>query len=157
MSDQDADARPVGLITTEDAKRPVGRPTAYREEYCERVIALGRLGKSKAQIAADLDVTRNTLKNWAAEHPEFLTAMERAEDLAIAWWEDSGQAGMFVRGFNAALWSRSMAARFPADYREERRMELTGAGGVPLAQPSVRITFPTNAPGESAPDAGESG
>jgi hypothetical protein len=36
---------------------PAGRPTEYRIEFRDTVIALGREGKSKAQIAAALDVS----------------------------------------------------------------------------------------------------
>ncbi len=112
----------------------IGRPTDYLPEYCERVVELGRQGKSQAQIAADLDVCRNTLKNWAAAHPEFLTAITRARDLSLAWWEDKAQNGLETSGFNASLWSRSMAARFPDDYTERKQTELTGRGGGPVEQ-----------------------
>lgn len=109
-----------------------GRPSDYRPEYCEQVIQLGRAGKSKAQIAAELDVCRNTLDNWAGTHPEFLNALTRARDFAQAWWEDKAQTGLEQSGFNASLWSRSMAARFPDDYTERQKRELTGANGGPV-------------------------
>lgn len=111
-----------------------GRPTDYRPEHCEAVIELGRQGKSKAQIAAALDVCRNTLDNWAATHAEFLSALTRARDLSLAWWEDKAQAGIESSGFNASLWSRSMAARFPDDYTERKQTELTGKNGGPVEQ-----------------------
>lgn len=113
---------------------PGGRPTDYLPEYCEQVIELGRQGKSKAQIAAALDVARMTLDNWAAVHPEFLDAITRARDLSMAWWEDKGQGGLDTSGFNASLWSRSMAARFPDDYTERQKRELTGKDGGPVQQ-----------------------
>jgi hypothetical protein len=113
---------------------PGGRPTDYLPEYCEQVIELGRQGKSKAQIAATLDVARMTLDNWAAVHPEFLDAITRARDLSMAWWEDKGQGGLDTSGFNASLWSRSMAARFPDDYTERQKRELTGKDGGPVQQ-----------------------
>jgi hypothetical protein len=112
----------------------MGRPTDYLPEHCERVIELGREGKSKAQIAAELDVCRNTLDNWAKEHPEFLSAITRARDLSLAWWEGEAQSGLKTSGFNASLWSRSMAARFPDDYTERQKREVTGANGGPVEQ-----------------------
>ncbi len=111
----------------------VGRPTDYRPEFCEVVIKLGALGKSRAQIAAKIGIARSGLARWEEQHAEFRNAMEFARDLALAWWEDQGQDGLNDRSFNAALWSRSMSARFPADYRTEVRAELTGAGGGPIA------------------------
>lgn len=111
-----------------------GRPTDYRPEYCEWIVELGREGKSVAQMAEALDVARNTLNNWAAEHPEFMTAFTRARDLSLSWWETTAQTNLATSGFNASLWSRSMAARFPADYTERKQTELTGANGGPVEQ-----------------------
>ena len=114
------------------AKRGRGRPTDYRSEHCERVLELGRIGKSHAQIAAALDVSRQTLHNWAKAHPEFFDAITHARDLAQAWWEDQGQEGLVMPGFNASLWAKSVSARFPDDYTERQRRELTGADGGPV-------------------------
>ena len=116
---------------TEETK-PVGRPTLYRPEYCEQVIELGRQGKSPAQIAAALDVARATLGLWAEAHPEFLTAYTRAYDLAQAWFEDKGQAGLDAQGFNANLWAKQVSSRFRDDYTETQRRELTGKNGGPI-------------------------
>lgn len=110
----------------------VGRPTLYCPEYCEYAIALGREGKSKAQIAAVLDVSRMTLDNWSKEHPEFFDAITRAKDLELAWWEGKGQDNLAAQTFQTGLWSRSMAARFPDDYTERQRRELTGKDGGPI-------------------------
>lgn len=113
----------------EQPKHPGGRPpgsSEYKPEYDEMVIAWGKQGKSRAWIADELGVVRNTLKNWEAAYPSFLTAMERAQTAAQRWWEEAGQNGMFTREFNAPIWSRSMAARFPDDWRESKDMNLNG-------------------------------
>ncbi len=107
-----------------------GRPTDYRPEYCERVLTLGRDGKSHAQIAADLGVSRQTLHNWAAAHAEFAEAIAWSRDLAQAWFENKGQDGLGDNRFNAALWSKQMAARFRSEYCE--RTVLAGDPDAPL-------------------------
>ena len=117
-----------------------GRPTDYRPEYCELVIELGKAGKSKAQMAARLDVSRQTLENWADAHPEFLDAMARANVHAMAWWEDEGQDGLRAERFNASLWAKNMSARFPADYRDNSKVELTGRDGGAIEQ-SLAVRF----------------
>ena len=109
-----------------------GRPTSYKAEYCEQVVNLGREGKSKVQIAATLGVMKNTLDNWAAVHPDFLTSLTHARELAQAWWEDSGQSGMREQTFHASLWAKQVSCRFPDDYREVTRQELTGKDGQPI-------------------------
>jgi hypothetical protein len=109
----------------------MGRPTSYRKEFCEKVRALGAKGKSKAQIAAALGVSRMTVDRWCDDHPLFCDAIAHARDSALAWWEDQAQKHMLEKAkgskLNAHIWSRSMAARFPDDYRESSKVELGGS------------------------------
>lgn len=118
-------------------RRPVGRPSLYKPEYCERVMALGRKGCSPAEIASDLDVDRATLIRWSGEHEEFRTALTRAKIHEQAWWEKAGKAGMVADRFNAQVWTKSVSARFREDYTE--RQELTGAAGGPVQVTSVDL------------------
>jgi hypothetical protein len=111
----------------------MARPSDYRPEYCERVIELGKQGYSVVEMADELDVSRNTLEtNWPAAHPEFLEALTRAREASQAWWEKAGRTGMLMSGFNSSVWSRSMAARFPRDWREVKGTEHTGLNGGPI-------------------------
>ncbi len=111
----------------------MGRPSSYAPAYCERVIELGKEGKSVVEMACDIGVARATLEtNWPAEHPEFLEAFVRAREEAQAWWENTGRVGMLTKGIDAAIYSRSMSARFPKDWREVKGTELTGKDGGPV-------------------------
>jgi hypothetical protein len=113
------------------APKPVGRPTDYDPAFCDRVEDLGKEGYSKAEIAAELGKCRKTLDNWAAEHPDFLHALNRAKDFELAWWERQAREGLAKPGFNAAIWSKSVNGRFPAEpYRE--RHEVSGPNGAPI-------------------------
>ena len=105
----------------------MARPTSYKPEFCDTAIEAGRAGKSRAWIATEIGVTRQTLHNWEADFPEFLDAMDRARDLAQRWWEDAGQEGLTADKFSAPTWSRSMAARFPDDWRERHEVNNTHA------------------------------
>jgi hypothetical protein len=110
-------------------KRPVGRPTKYKPEYCERVIALGKEGYSHAELAADLEVDKASLYDWAAAHEEFSTALRAAKTYEQAWFEREARSNMKNRDFNANLWYRSAASRFREDYTERKETQLTGANG----------------------------
>ena len=109
-----------------------GRPSTYDPAYCDLVTTLGDSGASLAEMAYECGVCRNTLKNWRETHPEFLTALTRAELASQVWWERQGRVGMLADKFNGSVWSRSMAARFPDDWREVSRKELTGQDGGPV-------------------------
>ncbi len=117
---------------------PAGRPSVYTSEFCERVIEYGSAGKSLTWIAAEIGVSRETIYRWMEEIPEFSDAMTEAQLRSQQWWEDAGQRGMEQTGFNAAIWSRSMAARFPKDWRENKGVELSGGVKVETATKEQR-------------------
>lgn len=110
---------------------PAGRPTDYDPAYCERLIECGKQGMSKAEMACSLDVSRQTLDNWASAHPEFLEALQRAMEHSLAWWEQQGRENLKTASFQSALYGRAMSGRFPAEpYRD--RVEHTGKDGGPI-------------------------
>lgn len=114
---------------------PAGRPTLYRPEYCEKVIELGKEGNSRVQIAAELGVAKSTLQEWEKEFPEFSVAITRAMTFSQAWWETKGKECLVMPAgatFQSSVWSRSMAARFPDDWRENSKMEHVGKDGGPI-------------------------
>lgn len=122
-----------------------GRPTDYKPEYCDLVKELGAQGYSVVEMAAEIGVARGTLEtNWPSANPEFLEAFTQARQLSQAWWERQGRENVIVapgKGtFNASMWSRSMAARFPEDWRENKGVELTGKNGGPVQSETVNMT-----------------
>lgn len=123
---------------------PVGRPSKYDPSYCDKVIELGKLGKSFEQMASMLDVGITTFKRWREEHEEFRTSMEDAHGHAQTWWEDQAQANLIEhkdgKRINTGLWSRSMAARFPKNYSDRVKQEISGPDGMQLKTGFV-LTF----------------
>lgn len=109
------------------AAKKMGRPSGYRDEFCEIIEDMGREGKSVAQMAARLDVSKETVYQWVKAHPEFSDAFTRARTFSQSWWEAKGQESIGDRNFNANLYKISMSARFRDDYTE--RKEITGADG----------------------------
>lgn len=136
------------ISTTEseqpEEKKPVGRPTEYDPIYCNKVVELGKLGKSFEQMAGELDVSYRTLCRWRDSHEDFCHALEDAQVLAQKWWEDHAQSYLVEHKdgekLNVGLWSRSMAARFPKNYSDRIKQEITGANGAPLIT-GVEITL----------------
>jgi transposase len=123
---------------------PVGRPSKYDPAFCEKVIELGKLGKSVEQIACELNVGTRTMYEWRDVHPEFSHALEQAKEFEQNWWETIAQTHMIEERdapkLNASIWSRSMAARFPKKYRESVKQEITGADGSPLLA-GIQVSF----------------
>jgi hypothetical protein len=108
-------------------KLPIGRPSSYKPELCQRVVELGAEGWSQTEIAAEFGIDKKSLYDWAGKHPDFSTALSRAKALEQSWWEKRGRASLDAKNFQSSVWSKSMTARFKDDYTERR--ELTGANG----------------------------
>ncbi len=111
------------------AKRPVGRPSMYRPEYCELAIEIGKRGGGPNDIACEIGVLRENLYEWAKVHPDFFTALKQAKQHEQKWWENKGIEGLGADKFNAMVWKVSMQARFRDDYTERKVTELTGKDG----------------------------
>lgn len=113
---------------------PAGRPTDYDPAFCDKVIELGQTGASVAEMAFECGVSKQTIYDWSLKHEEFLDAFTRGRLASQVWWERKGRTGMekSAQEFQASIWSRSMAARFPEDWREVKGTELTGKDGGPV-------------------------
>ena len=66
-------------MSGDQPKHPGGRPTDYRPEYCELVVAEMAKGYSLGAFAATVGVARRTITEWMAVHEEFSLAVSRAK------------------------------------------------------------------------------
>jgi hypothetical protein len=121
-----------------------GRPTKYDPAMCDRVIELGVDGLTLAEMAGELDITRETLRMWCNEHPEFSCAVKAGVDKAQAWWEGQGRIATFggCDGFNATSYIFQMKNRFKEDWRD--KVEQEHSGGVRVERVERLIVDPAN-------------
>jgi hypothetical protein len=61
-----------------------GRPTDYREEYCEQAEKLCKLGATDKELADFFDVAESTINEWKLAHPEFSESLKKGKTLADA-------------------------------------------------------------------------
>ena len=59
-----------------------GRPTEYKEEYCEQAERLCKLGATDKDLASFFDVCEATINNWKTDYPEFLESIKAGKILA---------------------------------------------------------------------------
>lgn len=115
-----------------------GRPSEYKPEYCKVVIECGKVGKSRISMAIACGASsKETLVDWAKKNPDFSAALDMATQLSQEWWEEMGRVHLVEEHqgskVNAGLYSRSMAARFPQDWREKSETTLSNPDGSGLS------------------------
>ena len=94
-------------------KNPIGRPTKYKEEYCNKVIEWMAEGQSKVEVCANIGIYYDTFLSWQEKFPEFLESVKRGEKLCEAWWERLGRQGATCeRDINPTTWIFNMKNRF---------------------------------------------
>mgnify|MGYP003769253781 CR=1 FL=1 len=73
--------------------RTIGRPSKYKEEYCEQAEKLARLGATDKEMADFFGVTEQTLNNWKTDkdgnETEFFESLKTGKIEADARVADS--------------------------------------------------------------------
>ncbi len=93
---------------------PVGRPSKYTDDICEKLMKHMGKGFSFESFAPIAGVDRATLYNWEKSFPEFLDAKRFGQDLSLLFWESQGIDGLWTnkeRQFNTAVWVINMKNR----------------------------------------------
>lgn len=125
-------------------KKKVGRPTKYNdevqllaEEYVDNFREHGDVVPTLAALALHLDVTINTLYNWATEdNPEFLHVFKRLELLQHKSLVNGGLAG----GFNPAVTKMMMTKHGYSDKQEVDHR--SGDGSMTPAPTRIELVAP---------------
>lgn len=66
--------------------KPVGRPTKYKEEYCEQILEFASKGELPIEWAATFGVNKSTLHEWRKNYQEFSNAYACAFVICHKWW-----------------------------------------------------------------------
>lgn len=83
-----------------------GRPTKYKEEYCELLVSHLAEGLSYFSFAGLVGVTKDCLYKWEKEHKDFLYHKKMGKAKEELFLERIGRAGMSgkIKGFNPATY-----------------------------------------------------
>ena len=109
----------------------VGRPTKYKEEYCDMLIKHMSEGYSFESFAGVVGVSKQTIYDWLDANSQFLDAKQIAIEKCRLWWERAGMRGMMNDEkdlkFNAQVYNLNMKNRFNWSDRvkQEHSGELT--------------------------------
>ncbi len=125
--------------TPSPGKHPGGRPTAYRDEYCDQVIEHCSNGSSLTSFAAKVGVCRNTIDIWRNAHPEFLGACARAKAASGAWWENVLRNNAVTGDGNAASAKLGILNMARDDWEDASHVDVTSKGESVAPKPFNRL------------------
>ena len=103
------------------AKHAGGRPTDYRPEYCDAVIAAMSDGLSLTAFAGLIGQGRDTVYKWIRAHSEFSDAVSRARAARVLWLERKLLRSRKGAETTAAIFALKNAA--PEDWRDVKYSE----------------------------------
>lgn len=105
-----------------------GRPTKYKPEHCEGVIAFMAEGGCATEYAAELGVSKSTLYKWAETHQEFSDALSRAQEVGEAYWLRRLRTDLMgTKDCNAPLVKLYLANRFGMTDKTESKVDHTSS------------------------------
>jgi len=118
-------------------KKPVGRPTKYKPEYCQAIIDYFNIpthnidGKPNTppyifRFCLSIGISKECLHDWVAKYPEFSDAYRIAKEMQKELMVNNALTG----DYNAAFAWRAMMNMH--DWREKSDNIHTGRDGEPL-------------------------
>ncbi len=97
----------------------MGRPTKYKPEFCEMVIQHMKKGLSFESFAGKIEVSVETIYEWARSNDKFSEAKRLARAQCQLFWEEMGIAGTAdSKDFSASMWIFNTKCRFPKTFRD---------------------------------------
>lgn len=103
-----------------------GRPSKYDPSYCDLLVEHMRAGASVTSFAAEIDVARSTINEWAAVHPEFSEALSRGKAKCLAWWERTARTTAASGAGSATMIVFGLKNMGEEDWRDKREVEHSG-------------------------------
>lgn len=86
-------------------------------------------GASVASFAAEIDVARSTINEWAEQHVEFSEALSRGKAKCAAWWERAGRQVATKGEGNASMVIFGLRNMADTDWQDVQKREVSGPGG----------------------------
>ena len=119
-----------------ETERPIGRPTLYRPELCDQIIAAMGEGLSVDAAAAKVGISVRSLYNWQQEHPEFMQSIQEGRIRALLWWEERALAMAQGKPGSAQIVSLGLRnrSRAASGWHDAQRLEHSGPNGGPVQQ-----------------------
>jgi len=143
--------RKKGVPLKTDVRKNKGRPTAYKPEYCEMLIAHMAGGESFPSFGAVIRTHWDCLYDWCnpemdTYQPEFSEAKKIGEVLLLRWDERMGNLGTYGKlpSFGQSAHIFKMKNRYSKMYKDRTEQIVTDADGNAIQPTQVFVNLPDN-------------
>lgn len=152
-----AKKKEIKSTKTQAKKRPVGRPTKYKPEYCQDIIEFfeshpltitkvktirhkdGSVEEEEYEApgkppllyryAQKLGVTRDTLHEWGTQHPDFSDALKKAKDIQAGFIVDNAMTDIGPTTFSIFMMKNNHNWSDRVEQKVETKMSLENLVG----------------------------
>lgn len=102
-----------------------GRPSDYKQEYCQMLIDHMEKGFSFESFAGMVLTTRASLYRWRDKYEDFRDASNIGRELCRVFWEKAGIDGMWKgKEFNSGVWAKNISNRFRDEWTDQSKSEV---------------------------------
>jgi len=107
-------------------KTGTGKATRYEYDpkMCERMIELGKVGKSQKAIWSELGISAGAADRFKRDHPEFADALDLSRVHSQAYYENLMLENLENKNFNSRLVEIALRGQHAGDYRDDRNQKV---------------------------------
>jgi len=107
------------------SENPIGRPSLYKPEYCQKIIELAEKGEYLPVFwAVSLGVHKDTLHEWCSKYPDFSDSYRRAKCIGEAFCAKNVVLAC-EREINPRGYERTLISCF--NWGEKKEVEHSGS------------------------------
>jgi transposase len=117
-------ADPKPKKTTKDGL-PFGRPTKYKPEYCQVALDMLSKGHSLYAVAAECDVSIDTIYEWQSVHQDFSDSIKRGQAKSAVWWEEKAQQFAETGVGNATAIIFGLKNRARKEWQDKQEVDMS--------------------------------
>ena len=107
----------------------VGRPLVTTNDFFdgwqERILAEFKMGASREEVYALLDISDKTFARLMRDEPLFFRAIKTGERYSKAWWLNVGRTQLRNKEFSYVGWYMNMKNRFDWADKQENKHEIS--------------------------------
>lgn len=107
-------------IKVGDQDKKLGAPCNYKSEYCSKILSVANIGGHIPAMMVEIGIkSKDTWYRWQREYPEFKEAVEYADIISQAFYEELGLKAVQgkIKDFSATTYALLMNNKFGKDYK----------------------------------------